>query len=234
MNLDISVNGLAGGSLPPTATIKEIRINNNPFSAAYHEPGSARVEIETSGGEELLRGSVYLNYHYSALDARNAFSPVKPPLEHQDVGGWLSSRLFNARSFIFGFIERQHHDQTVPVIAYLPTGENNANVPTPSRTTMGNLRADFTPSDRHTISLLFDYNRSWQRGPELTSLDLPERSYDTRPAEASVQASRRVILSPQVINEAQLRLARARSESTTDNPAVAIEVAGAFSPRASS
>src|SRR5262249_2167425 len=45
--LNVSVNGISDASLPPTATIKEIRINSDPFSAAYHEPGSARVEIET-------------------------------------------------------------------------------------------------------------------------------------------------------------------------------------------
>src|SRR5262249_46655328 len=49
--LNISVNGLSDAGLPPTATIKEIRINSDPFSAAYHEPGSARVEIETKGGD---------------------------------------------------------------------------------------------------------------------------------------------------------------------------------------
>ena len=226
--LDVSVNGLSGASLPPLATIKEIRINNDPFSATYHEPGSARVEIETKGGDESIQGSIYLHYRQSALDARNSFSLVKPPLEHSDVGGWWSSKLFGPRSFIFGFVERQRHDETIPVTAYLPDGQFKANVPTPSRNTSASLRLDFLPSDRHTISVLFDENNGWQRGSELTSLDLPERTYDTRSSEQSLQASWRAIVSPRLINEAQLRLVRERSHNTTDNAEAAAEVAGAF------
>jgi hypothetical protein len=226
--LDISVNGLSGASLPPTATIKEIRINNDPFSAAYHEPGSARVEIETKGGDEQLRAGVYLNFRNSALDARNAFSLVKPPLEHRDPGGWVSSKLFGPRSFIFGLVQRQEHDETTPVTAYLPEGVFNTHVPTPSRNTIFNLRTDFLPSDRQTFSLLFNLDRNWQRGAEITSLDLPERSFDTRSSQQSLQASWRLILPPNLVNEAQLRLARDRSVSATDNANAAIEVAGAF------
>jgi Carboxypeptidase regulatory-like domain/TonB dependent receptor-like, beta-barrel len=226
--LQISVNGISGSSLPPTATIKEIRINSDPFSAAYHEPGSARVEIETKSGDMKTRGSVFLGYRNSALDARNAFSLVKPPLEYRDVGGYVSSQLFGPRSFIFGLIERRQHDEATPITAFLPDGRLNFNVPTPSKKTLINLRADFLPSDRQTISLFFNHDKGWQRGPEITSLDLPERSSDKRLAEEVLQASWRVIISPRLINEAQLRVARERMTSTTDNLTAAIEVAGAF------
>nr|MDQ3013118.1 carboxypeptidase-like regulatory domain-containing protein [Acidobacteriota bacterium] len=226
--LDVSVNGLAGASLPPLATIKEIRINNDPFAASFHEPGSARVEIETKGGAEQVQASVYLNYRHSALDARNAFSLVKSPLEYRDLGAWWSSKLFGPRSFIFGLVERQRHDDNVPVTAYLPGGQFNANVPTPGRNTLINLRTDFLPSDRHTFSLLLNLNQGRQNGSEITSLDLPERSFDTRPVEQSLQASWRAILSSRMVNEAQIRIVRERASSTTDNAAAAIEVAGAF------
>ncbi len=226
--LQISVNGISGSGLPPTATIKEIRINSDPFSAAYHEPGSARVEIETKSGDMKTQGSVYLGYRNSALDARNAFSLIKPPLEHRDVGGYVSSRLFGPRSSIFGLVERREHDETTPVTAYLPDSLLNINVPTPGKNTLINLRADFLPSDRQTISLFFNHDKGWRRGPEITSLDLPERSSDARLAEQVLQASWRIVISPSLINEAQLRVSRERTTSATDNPAAAIEVAGAF------
>jgi hypothetical protein len=226
--LQISVNGISGSGLPPTATIKEIRINSDPFSAAYHEPGSARVEVETKSGDLKTRGSVYFGYRNSAFDARNAFSLIKPPLEYRDLGGYVSSKLFGPRSFIFGLVERRQHDETIPVTAYLPDGTLNFNVPTPSRNTLANLRTDFLPSDRQTISILFNHDEGRQRGPEITSLDLPERSSDTRLSEQVLQASWRIIISPSLINEAQLRVARERVTNSTDNPAAAIEVAGAF------
>jgi Carboxypeptidase regulatory-like domain/TonB dependent receptor-like, beta-barrel len=226
--LNISVNGLSGASLPPAATIKEIRINSDPFSAAYHEPGSARVEIETKGGDDLMQGSVYFGHCNSTLDARNTFSSIKPPLEHNDVGGWWSSRLFGPRSFIFGLVDRQRHDETIPITATLPDGPFNANAPTPSKNTLINLRADFLPSDRHTFSLFFDLGKGRQRGAELTTIDLPERSSDTRSSEQSLQGSWRAIFSSTVINEAQLRLTRERSNNATDNAETAVEVGGSF------
>lgn len=226
--LNVSVNGLSGANLPPVATIKEIRINSDPFSAAYHEPGSARVDVETRGGDDLTQGSLYLGYRNSALDARNTFSGVKPPLEHNDAGGWWSSRLFGPRSFIFGLAERRRHDEAIPITAYLPDGTFNANAPTPSKYTAVNLRADFLPSDRHTFNLFFDHGNSRQRGAELTAIDLPERSYDSRSSDQSLQASWRAIFSPNLINEAQLRLTRERSNNATDNSATAAEVGGSF------
>jgi hypothetical protein len=176
----------------------------------------------------LKQGSVYFNYRNNALDARNAFSLVRPPLEHHDVGGWWSSRLFGPRSFIFGLVEQQAHDETIPVTAFLPEGQFNANVPTPSRDKLASIRLDFLPSDRNTISLLFNHSNGRQRGAELTSLELPERSYDTRSNEQSLQAAWRLIGSARLLNEAQLRLVRTRSSSATDNAAAAVEVAGAF------
>jgi hypothetical protein len=225
--LNISVNGISGSGLPPTATIKEIRINNDPFSAAYHEPGSARVEIETKSGEGKTQGSVYLGYRNSALDARNAFTIIKPSLEHRDAGGYVGTKL-GKRASIFGLVERRSRDETTPVTAYLPDGPFNFNVPTPSKSILLNLRADFQPSDKQTISLFFNHDKGRQRGPEITSFDLPERSSDTRTSVQSVQVSWRVIISPSLINELQIRASRERATSETNNPAAAIEVAAAF------
>ena len=226
--LNITVNGLSGASLPPSATISEIRINSDPFSAAYHEPGSARVEIETRGGDDLAQGSLYFGYRNSAFDALNTFSKAKAPLEHNDLGGWWSSRLFGPRSFIFGLVERQRHDETIPINPTLPDGPFNANVPTPSKNTSVNLRGDFLLSDRHTFNLFIDHGESHKLGPELTVIDLPERSSEARSSEQNLQAAWRAIFSSNLINEAQLRLTRERSKNVTDNTEAAVEVGGSF------
>src|SRR4029079_4296596 len=41
----IFVCGFTGGGLPPRASIREIRINSNPFSAEYDRLGFGRIEI---------------------------------------------------------------------------------------------------------------------------------------------------------------------------------------------
>src|SRR5262249_30285744 len=124
--------------------------------------------------------------------------------------------------------ERRDRDETIPVTATLPTGIFNTQIPTPSRSALISLRADLMPSDSQTISLFFNHDKGRSRGQELTSFDLPERSSDTRLVEQFLEASWRVIISPSLINEAQLRVARERATNTTANPAAATEVAGAF------
>src|SRR5262249_37068210 len=100
--------------------------------------------------------------------------------------------------------------------------------PTPSRNFFVNSRADFTPSDRQTVSVFFNHDKGRRLGPEITSFDSPERNSDMRLAEQVLQVSWRVIISSSLINEAQFRAARERATSATDNSAAAIEVAGAF------
>lgn len=41
----IFIDGFSGGSLPPRDTIREIRINSNPFSSEYDRLGFGRIEI---------------------------------------------------------------------------------------------------------------------------------------------------------------------------------------------
>src|SRR6266545_902913 len=52
----IFIDGFTGGNLPPKSSIREIRINSNPFSPEYDRPGFGRIEIFTKPGADLLRG----------------------------------------------------------------------------------------------------------------------------------------------------------------------------------
>ncbi|MGI8640691.1 MAG: hypothetical protein ACR2MG_12200 [Pyrinomonadaceae bacterium] len=42
---EIFIEGFSGGRLPPRDTIREIRINQNPFSSGYDRLGLGRIEI---------------------------------------------------------------------------------------------------------------------------------------------------------------------------------------------
>ena len=57
----IYIDGFSGGQLPPKESIREIRINQNPFSAEYDRLGFGRIEILTKPGTDKLRGAVDLN-----------------------------------------------------------------------------------------------------------------------------------------------------------------------------
>ncbi len=50
----IYIDGFTGGELPPKSSIREIRINQNPFSAQYDRMGFGRIEILTKPGTDKI------------------------------------------------------------------------------------------------------------------------------------------------------------------------------------
>src|SRR6185312_4798324 len=54
------IDGFSGGTLPAKNTIKEIRLNQNPFSTEYEYLGFGRVEIITKPGTDKLKGNIQL------------------------------------------------------------------------------------------------------------------------------------------------------------------------------
>ncbi len=55
----IYIDGFTGGQLPPKSAIREIRINQNPFSAEFDRIGYGRIEILTKPGTDTLHGRVF-------------------------------------------------------------------------------------------------------------------------------------------------------------------------------
>ncbi len=79
----IFVDGFSNGQLPPKDSIREIRINSNPFSAEYDKVGFGRIEIFTKPGTDKLRGSGQFNFGDNALNARNPYATTKPPFQQR-------------------------------------------------------------------------------------------------------------------------------------------------------
>ena len=53
---EIYVDGFTGGQLPTKSSIREIRVNQNPFSAQYDRLGYGRIEILTKPGTDKWHG----------------------------------------------------------------------------------------------------------------------------------------------------------------------------------
>src|SRR6202011_5053585 len=69
----IFIDGFSGGQLPPKDSIREIRINSNPFSAEYDVQGHGRIEIFTKPGTDKFHGSLMATYSDWLFNARNPF-----------------------------------------------------------------------------------------------------------------------------------------------------------------
>src|SRR6202034_656865 len=74
----IYIDGFTGGQLPPKSSIREIRVNQNPFAAQYDKLGYGRIEILTKPGTDKLHGSFTMSGNDSAFNSLNPFVSSEP------------------------------------------------------------------------------------------------------------------------------------------------------------
>ncbi len=55
---EVYIDGFTGGQIPPKSSIREIRVNQNPFSAEFDRLGYGRIEILTKPGTDKLHGQI--------------------------------------------------------------------------------------------------------------------------------------------------------------------------------
>jgi len=112
----IYIDGFTGGTLPPKASIREIRINQNPFSAEYDRLGYGRIEVFTKPGTDQFHGQVSLLGNTAGFNSRNPFESIpagtQSPGYHStqfsaNVGGPLLSK---KASFFFNIEQRNIND----------------------------------------------------------------------------------------------------------------------------
>src|SRR5207245_8920916 len=83
------IDGFSSGRLPPKATIREIRLNVNPFSAEYDRLGFGRIEILPKPGTDPLPGGTSFGVMDDKVHSLNAFDVNPQPHPRTEVGGAL-------------------------------------------------------------------------------------------------------------------------------------------------
>src|SRR5204863_80129 len=86
----IYIDGFSGGRLPPLSSIREIRINNNPWSSEFDRPGFGRIEILTKPGTDRFRGQASVSLNNEDVNSRNPFAVTRAPYMSRQFSGNLS------------------------------------------------------------------------------------------------------------------------------------------------
>ncbi len=115
----IYIDGFSGGQLPPKESIREIRINQNPFSAEYDRLGFGRIEILTKPGSDKFRGSVGLNDGNGVFNSRNPFASNKPDYSNRQISANLSGPINKRSSFFMDFNRRDITDNAITNAVYV-------------------------------------------------------------------------------------------------------------------
>ena len=59
------IDGFTGGRMPPKQSIREIRVNQNPFSSEYDRVGFGRIEVFTKPGSDHYHGQTSFDFSAS-------------------------------------------------------------------------------------------------------------------------------------------------------------------------
>ncbi len=87
----LMVDGFSGGTLPPKSSIKEIKLNQNPFSAEYEYLGFGRIEIITKPGTDSIHGTFLLTDSDAFFNSRNPFAANKADYVNRSFNETLSN-----------------------------------------------------------------------------------------------------------------------------------------------
>jgi hypothetical protein len=239
----IFVDGFTGGRLPPKSSIREIRINSNPFSAEYDKLGYGRIEIFTKPGTDKFHGQGYYGTSEGVLNSRNPFLTTSPPFKTQLFGGNVSGPLGSKVSFFIDVDRRNIDDNgiinaTIPSATFLTTQNYKSYYSTPQRRTTVSPRVDYRLSTNNTLSFRYSYLENDQVAagidafnlPATTigNLTLPASGYSETTNEHLFQLVDTAVLSPRVINETHFQFARDGLFETSQSTAPQLNVANSF------
>jgi carboxypeptidase family protein/TonB-dependent receptor-like protein len=228
----IFVDGFTGGRLPPRASIREIRINSNPFSAEYDRLGFGRIEILTRPGTDRYRGQVSFNFNDDALNARNPFAPNRPPIQTRQYGGNYGGPIVKRKaSFFVDFDKRDVDDQALIVATVLDANNNivgfRDTVGIPSRRTSFSPRIDYQINPNNTLVARYNYTKT-TRLTGVGGFSLPSRAYDTSNTENGIQLTETAVINKTIVNETRFQFEHSTNQQNADNSIPTIDVSDAF------
>src|SRR2546422_8704957 len=99
----VFIDGFSGGQLASKESIREIRINQNPFSAEYDRVGTGRVEILTKPGTNQFHGSATFNFSNDFWNSRHPYAQPNAPFLLREYRGNLSGPIGKRASFFLDF-----------------------------------------------------------------------------------------------------------------------------------
>lgn len=221
----IYIDGFTGGQLPPKSAIREIRINQNPFSAEFDKIGYGRIEILTKPGTDTLHGRVYSQGNDNVFNTGNPFTTELPSYYSFQYNGTLSGALSKWASFFVSVEQRDTQTDNVYSIPGGPVYDATANTwSISSGTVAGSLfspanrlevspRIDLELGQKNTLTMRYQYERNNVSG-SLGQTSLPSTSSTADSQEHDIQLDDTQIISDRIVNETRFQYTRGISSST--------------------
>jgi hypothetical protein len=247
----IYVDGFTGGQLPPKSSIREIRINQNPFSAQYDTLGYGRIQIFTKPGTDKLHGNFQINGNPSQLNSDDPIAKgVQPPYHTLFMFGNVTGPLGKNASYNMGGTFRQIQqdeftDATILATAAAPTAlcippnlTGCVSTPYQVSTYFPQTRADINPrldlalGPKNVLTTRYQFVKNDATNSGIGNLTLPTAAYNTSSLSNILQMSDDENFSARLINEIRFEYEREHVTTTSlsDQPTLNVSdfIGGGF------
>jgi hypothetical protein len=231
----IYIDGFTGGTLPSKDSIREIRINQNPFSPEFDKLGYGRIEIFTKPGSDKFHGNVNFNFGDDALNSRNPYAAEKAPLLLKDFQSTLSGPINKRTSFFIDLSDRSINSGTVinAITADTAAPESqgtpfNQVFKAPQNRLRVSPRIDYQLNQNNTLTIRYGYTRNDSSDQGIGTLNLVSRGYENLETDHTVQIVETAVLNTKVINETRFQLYHTDTIETANSLAPGLIVSGAF------
>ena len=226
------VDGFSGGRLPPKSAIREIRINQNPYSAQYDEIGFGRVEILTKPGSDQWHGDLWSEGNDSSFNSRNPFVTTQPPYHSWNLYGDVNGPVTKHSSqYTELWSQRASDDSIVNAFvlnAALQPAPFTQVFPNTSSSTDYTTRYDFQVGKVQTLTLRYHLSQNDQSNAGVGQFALASQAYDSHNTEQSFQFSDSQVYGVHLLNETRFQYIRDRNRQTPQNGGPTIVVQGGF------
>ncbi len=232
----IYIDGFTGGQLPPKSAIREIRINQNPFSAEFDKLGYGRIEILTKPGTDKLHGQFFIMGNDDVFNTSNPFTPDVLPYNRIQYNGTINGSLSKTASFFFSFEQRDNHD--VQFYDYYPAILSNGSYVLSPTLTGGSLdnphnrinlspRIDLQLGQKNTLTVRYQFYRDTEQG-DISSQESPTQSVVSYSTEHQLQLSDAEVINEHIVNETRFQYVRDIETNAPVSTAPTIQVNGDF------
>ena len=229
---EIYIDGFTGGQLPTKSAIREIRVNQNPFSAQYDRLGYGRIEILTRPGQGAWHGQVFSMFNDSAFNSRNPFAAEMPAYHREFVDGNLGGPLSKKASLALDLGRRNMSSDSIISAVELDSNLQQTSfsqaVPNPRTNMNFSGRLDYELSQNNTLMARYQLWRNNETNDGIGQFSLASQGYNNQGTEHNLQISDSQVISAHVVTDFKLQFVRTTQNQLPVSSAATLQVLGAF------
>ena len=228
------IDGFTAGQLPPKSSIREIRINSNPFSAEYDKLGYGRIEVFTKPGTDKFHGQLFVSGNDSAFNSPNPFGGANQPgYDTTQFSGNLGGPINKKASFFVDAQRRNINDlSAINAVVLDPTTLAETqfiqSVPSDRHRTNVTPRIDYQVSKNNTLTARYQYYRDTEDQVGIGQFNLASQGYNTKSTEDTLQISDTQVFGTKIVNETRFQYLRDITNQFPVSSQPTLNVLGAF------